>query len=242
MRRGICVFLVAGGLAALPAIAQAAKAPVLQSVTQTSSHHLKVSWSGQFNSPFVEIATSAAVDANGYFMDSNAMLQPLEDFETSWESGALDPGTYYVHVGGLDPACLSCSYQFSSIKSIKIGSGGAPKKQRKGSLFSVLSVPSRQRIAKLYVRAGMVTAGKITVTGAVVSGRTRLYKFKSVAGSTPSTPGASVKLRPKLPAKALKAVKRALRHGKQLRARLFISARDKGGGSQGTTRTVRLKR
>jgi hypothetical protein len=242
MRRTICILLVAGSLGAFTATAEGATAPVLTSVTQTSAGHLKVSWSGRYYSPFVEVAMSAAVDQTGYFTDPNTINQPLDDFENSWESDAFPAGTYYVHVGGIDESCLSCSYLFSSVRSIKIGAGGG-KTPKKPALFSVLSVPSSQRIGKLHVRAGMVTPGWIIAGGTVsVSGQARLYRFKTVSAPSPSTPGASVKLRLKLPGKALKAVTRALRHGKKLRAKLKIVARPASGSPDSVRRTVSLKR
>jgi hypothetical protein len=244
MKRGICAILILGALAAFPAAAQAVSAPVLTSVTQTSSRHIKVAWSGQFMSPVVEIAASTGVDSTGYFTDPNAIYQPLDDFETSFESDALAAGTYYVHVGGIDPTCLPCSFQFSSVRSIKVGSGGAgkPKKEKKPSLFSVLSVPHTQRIGSLYVRAGLVLPGTIRAGGTVsVAGKAAVFRLKSVSAPTPSKLGTSVKLRLKLPAKARSAVKRALGRGKKVRAKIKITGRPVTGSAQSTVRTVKLK-
>src|SRR5436190_6590184 len=146
MRRGISILAALGALALLPAGAAAVSAPVLTSVTQTSTRHIKVAWSGQFQSPIVEVATSPGVDTTGYFTDQNAVSQPLDDFETSWESDPFPAGTYYVHVGGIDPDCLSCGLQFSSARQLKIGSSGGGKPKSKPPLFSVLSVRPTQRV------------------------------------------------------------------------------------------------
>jgi hypothetical protein len=244
MRRGICAILVLGALAAIPAAAPAVTAPVLTSLTQTSSRHIKVAWSGQFQSPVVEVATSTGVDKTGYFTDPNAVYQPLDDFETSWESDAFEKGTYYVHVGGIDPSCLPCSFQFSSVRSIKIGSGGEGKpNEKKPSLFSFLRVPSSQRVGSLYVIAGILAPGKISAGGTVsVPGNATVYRLKTASAQTPSKVGAHVKLRLKLAAKALSAVKRAIGKGKKVRAKIKITGRPVAGGDQSTSRTVKLKR
>jgi hypothetical protein len=243
MRRGISILAALAALALLPAGAAAVSAPVLTSVTQTSTRHIKVAWSGQFQSPIVEVATSPGVDTTGYFTDQNAVSQPLDDFETSWESDPFPAGTYYVHVGGIDPNCLSCSFQFSSVRQIKIGSGGGGKPKSKPPLFSVLSVPATQRVGSLFARVGMVSPGTISASGSVsIPGKAAAYRFKTTSVPSPSTLGASVKLRLRLSAKALGTVKRALGKGRKLKAKVKITARPLTGSSQTASRTVKLKR
>jgi hypothetical protein len=242
VKRGISLLAVAGVLALLPAAAAAVSAPVLTSVTQTSARHIKLAWSGQFQSPIVEVAVSPGVDTTGYFTDPNAVSQPLDDFETSWESDPFPAGTYYVHVGGLDPSCFSCGLQFSSVRQIKIGSSGGAK-QPKPPLFSVLSVRATQRVGSVFVRAGMVSPGTISAGGSVSAhGKSALYRFKTISVSAPATLGASVKLRLRLPAKALRAVKRALSKGRKLKAKIKITAHPLSGSAQAATRIVKLKR
>jgi len=243
MGRAFSILAAAAALALLPAGAAAVSAPVLTSVTQTSTRHIKVTWSGQFQSPIVEVATSPAVDMTGYFTDQNAVSQPLDDFETSWESDPFQAGTYYVHVAGIDPDCLSCSFQFSSVRQIKIGSSGGGKPKTKPPLFSILSVPSTQRVGSIFVRAGMVSPGTISAGGSVsVPGKAAVYRFKTASVPAPSTLGASVKLRLKLSARALGAAKRALGKGRKLKAKIKITARPLTGSLQSASRTVKLKR
>jgi hypothetical protein len=110
----------------------------------------------------------------------------------------------------------------------------------KATAFAKLSAASTQDVDKLFVLASMGEAGTITAGGTVsVPSLSKVYKFKTE--SVDATPGASVKLKLKLPKKALKAVKRALKRHKKLKAKLTITARDKAGNTKTAKRTVSLK-
>ena len=71
------------------------------------------------------------------------------------------------------------------------------------------------------------------------SGASKVHRFKKV--SAKAVPGTVVKLRLRLSKKSLKAVKRALRHHRKLKAKIRITARDAAGNSKSAKRSVRLK-
>jgi hypothetical protein len=81
---------------------------------------------------------------------------------------------------------------------------------------------------------------EFTARGTVsVAGASKLYRFKavsrSVAGNVPA------KLRLRLDRKKLKAVKRALKKGKRLKAKIIVTAVDKAQNKRSQNATIRLK-
>jgi peptidoglycan/xylan/chitin deacetylase (PgdA/CDA1 family) len=110
----------------------------------------------------------------------------------------------------------------------------------KVTAFASLSARSVQDIDKLYVSAGMSEAGTLIAGGSVnVPSASKVHRFRTT--STNAVPGKVVKLRLRLSKKSLRAVKRALRRHKKLRAKLTITARDRAGNAKIEKRTVRLR-
>ena len=93
----------------------------------------------------------------------------------------------------------------------------------------------------LAVRAGMAESGTITVGGTItVPNSSKVYKLKRVAVA--AKPGAATKIRLKLAKKGLKAVTRALRRRRSVKAKLTLTAKDLAGNTKTAKRTVRLTR
>ncbi len=116
------------------------------------------------------------------------------------------------------------------------GAHAHDKKRPTQTLFA----PSRQDVDKLYVMIQMHEASDVEITGSVsVPGSARLYRLRNVTRRIPIHGVRRVKL--KLPAAAKRSVKRALRRGKVVRARVKVIAVD-GAGNRGTARrTIRLR-
>jgi plastocyanin len=122
------------------------------------------------------------------------------------------------------------------------GGGGAGPPPVDNAPVSSLVSPSKQRVGKLFVRASMNEAGTLTATGtvSVPGGASKLYRFKRASNEVAANQ--SVKLRLKLGKKALRAVRRALRRGRKLRAKVVVTARDTTGHETIRKQTIRLKR
>lgn len=91
-----------------------------------------------------------------------------------------------------------------------------------------LFAPSRQDVDKLYVMVQVHEAATVLVTARVnVPGSSRVLRFKSYKRKLPIHAVRRVKL--KLAPGALRAVKRALRRGRKLRARVTTAAVDVAG-------------
>jgi hypothetical protein len=110
----------------------------------------------------------------------------------------------------------------------------------KSTAFATLNVTLTQDVDKLFVLASMAEAGTLTARGTIrVPRRSRVYKFKTASAT--AVPNVSVRLKLKLRKKALKAVKKALKRHRRLKAKVTITARDKAGNSKTAKRTVSLK-
>jgi hypothetical protein len=116
--------LVLVSLVAVLALPAAAAPPTLTSVGQTS-RHLTANWvlppGGQAR--VIEAATSPQTSTDGYFFSENVKeFSTLEEGQTSYIGNLqLEPGTYYVHVGGYDPSCPECpSREFSTTQVVTI--------------------------------------------------------------------------------------------------------------------------
>jgi hypothetical protein len=252
------ILALAIGFLLLPAAAKASP-PTLTAAGQ-SARHLTASWTlppGMAND-FIEAATNPGTDADGYFL-APIYQDVLGDATTYLSPVQLPPGTYYVHVAAydpnncVDPTAPECIDEFSSppvaVTFPPDPPAPAPPPPPRPppppppdtvTTFSALSAPSRQKVAKLYVLAGMGERGTLTARGSVsVPGASKVYKFKTVSAN--AVPGASVRLKLKLPAKALKAVKKALKRHKKLKAKLTIVAKDLAGNAKTEKRTIALK-
>ena len=118
-------------------------------------------------------------------------------------------------------------------------SSTAPPRDATTALAS-LSVKKRQRIDKLFVRASMAEKGTIKVSGTMsVPNLSKVFKLKTVRAT--AAPGKLVKLRVKLPKKALKAANKALRRHKRVTASITIMALDRAGNVATQKRSIRLR-
>jgi hypothetical protein len=98
--------------------------PVILTVGQISQHPT-ATWSfpAGVQSQVVEVATNPATGSDGYFFFENVKAFDVpQPTDTSWTyTFQLDPGTYYVHVGGFDSTCGACPVrEFSSILTLII--------------------------------------------------------------------------------------------------------------------------
>ena len=105
--------------------------------------------------------------------------------------------------------------------------------------FAMLSVRKHQRIRSLHVSAAMSEPGTLRARGTVKL-RKRRYHLESVSAT--AVPGRLVKLRLKFSKKGLRAVRRALRRGKRVRAVITIKATDAAGNVSVATRRITLRR
>lgn len=197
-----------------------------------------------------EIAHTSKAASDGSFSDSAKIRAPLDPADTSYTFPALPNGTYYVHVGAYEianPSCdvdpnsgdLVCPTDWSPTLTVKIVSG-QPVVSDTVTGFRSLQVAARQKAAKLLVRASMPEAGTITVAGTVsVPGAAKVFRIKAV--SARAAPGKTVEVKVKLPKQALKAIGKALRRHKKVKANLTITAKDAAGNKKAVKRSVRLK-
>jgi hypothetical protein len=83
--------------------------PVLTSVSHVDRHPA-ATWTlpPGVQSEIVEVATSPATSTDGEFLSENVeVFDLLEEAQTSWvDNFQLDPGVYYLHVGGFDEPCV----------------------------------------------------------------------------------------------------------------------------------------
>jgi hypothetical protein len=127
----VSVFLAAlVGVLFLSAGAALAAPPVILTVGQVSQHPT-ATWSlpTGVQSQVVEVATNPATGSDGYFFSENVKAFDIpQPTDTSWTyTYQLDPGTYYVHVGGYDTTCIACPVrEFSSILTLVIPAPPAP--------------------------------------------------------------------------------------------------------------------
>jgi Tol biopolymer transport system component len=103
--------------------------------------------------------------------------------------------------------------------------------------------PPVQDVDKLYMLATVHAAGKLVVTGSVTfKGRGRaskVYRFRGFTATAPAHREYRVKLT--LSKSKLRAVKRALKRGKRLKAKISAKAQNAAGGPWSTvSRSVRL--
>jgi hypothetical protein len=255
-RRGMVALTLMVGVLLFPAAATALP-PTITSAGQTS-RHLTASWTlpPGMATDFIEAATSPAKDSDGYFLTPYLVLyEELADGATTYTSALQFPaGKYYVHVAAYDPTlCVGdppppeCIDEFSSTWSVTIPADPPsppppppPPPPDTATAFAALTVPKKQDVDKLTVAASMGEAGTLTATGTVsVPGASKVYKFKTATANAAA--GVKVKLKLKLPKKALKAVKKALKRHKKVKAKLTITAKDTAGNTKVEKRTVALK-
>jgi hypothetical protein len=131
MRRSTLLTLVFGALLfASPAVAAP---PVLTSVSHVNRHPA-ATWTlpPGVLSRVAEVATSPATSTDGYFFSENVKaVDTFEDAQTNWlYNSQLDPGLYYVHIGGVDWPCFlndMCPIrEFSQIMTLEIAQTPPP--------------------------------------------------------------------------------------------------------------------
>jgi hypothetical protein len=256
-RAGLCTAFLLAALMLWPALA-AADPPVLKSVTvPLNGNHPTSVWSLPPNvtSQFIQTSASSDVNQDGYFrslVNFNAVDPGQTAFVDPFE---FQPGVYYLHVAGHDKKCVRESVcppiQFSEVMTFQVpgvGSGpggtlpnttGGPGPDRIAPI-EVLSFAPVQDVDKVFVRARMSEAGTLTARATVsVAGASKIYRFKTV--SRRAAANVSKKLSLRLAKKRLKAVKRALKKGKRLKAKVTVTATDKARNKKAQKATIRLK-
>jgi hypothetical protein len=218
---------------------------------------------------FLEFASDPDTDADGFFTDPDTIAYLFDSYDTTFDStpDRLPPGTYYVHVSGYDNRTCDqptgyCRDVFSTppVKLVvppdpvppssppPAASGPAPAAATlapkvaadTATAFAALKVPSRQRASTITIHARLAEAGTITAGGVVsVPKQSKVFRFKPATARVVANVTARLHLN--LPAKALKAVKKALRRGKKLKAKINITATDEAGNRKTERRTVSLK-
>lgn len=253
-RRNTALALALAVAALLLPIAIAEGAPPTDLTVGQSSRVVTASWTlppGWYTGR-LEFANSPATGSDGSFTDPTTIYHyesPQRTFDSS--PFQFPPGTYYVHVSAIDPICdpsiTNCTEDFSTPPAVLTVPDAPPAPPPppspppdKVTAFASLSAPSSQRLTRLYVRAEMAESGTITAGGTVkVPKLSTVYMFKTI--SAPAVAGVSVKLKLKLPKKAFRAVKRALKRHRKMKAKIAITATDKAQNKKTAHRTIKLK-
>jgi hypothetical protein len=242
-RCGLLALIAVLSTLMLPAAAQAVQ-PVLVSVGQNNGR-ITATWTipKGMAMDYIEAGTSAAVTPQGDFPLANtAVAESLNDFQTTYESKhQIGAGTYFVHASAFDTTkCKTgdepnCVDEWSNMLTVTV-----PPGVDKSTGFTLLAASSPQRIGKLFVQAQMGERGTITATGTVkVPNSAKVYRFTTASAKV--FPGLTVKLRLRLPKKALTVVRRALKR-KKLKAKVIVTAKDDSGNTRSQKGTIRLKR
>jgi hypothetical protein len=129
--RRVCVLATAAVGALALTGAASAKAPILQAVGHVDRHPT-ATWTlpAGVKSAVVEVASSPSTSSDGYFFNENVVAFDVpNETDTSWTHNfQLDPGTYFVHVGGIDEPCFFAGQcpvrEFSQTMTLVIG--GSP--------------------------------------------------------------------------------------------------------------------
>jgi len=166
-----------------------------------------------------------------------------EDFHELAGSPTIDAGTTDPQLGGLDfdgeSRVMGSAPDIGADELVPSSAPGsqprAPKLSLKGS--------KRQRVLKqrgVVVRVSCDQACTTTGSASVaVPGASKTYKFRKASKTLAG--GASAKLKLKLSKKALSAIRRALRRGKRLKARVTVTAVTSGVSSTAKL-AIRLRR
>ena len=254
------VFVALAALLAVLASPARAQPPVIGTVgVQNGYAGAKWSLPAGVQSEFYEVASDSATGTFGYFLQRNLLrFGTLDRGQTCVvdDGPPLTPGVYYIHVAGHDRDPGAPTIEFSATKRVVVlagggtftcsGSGGGGGGDGGGGTVKDADKPScalrferRQDIDKLHVRARMNEAGQLSATAVVVvGGKPMAFKFSSRTAKQNRFARLPLKLARK---KDLRAVKRALRRGKRLRAKVLVSARDRAGNEQERRVTIRLR-
>jgi len=180
------VLLITLVLAAVAAPQALATAPVLLTAGTTGLYPT-ATWSlpPGVTPVIVEVASTPAVDSDGYFeVDSLVTGGLTAPSQTSWtDAYELIPGhTYYLHVGGTDASCVGCTQvEFSNILAFTVDPN-ARSTQKIGLTVqtagtgtgTVTSFPSGidcgETCYQQYAQDGHVTLTPVPAPGSVFSG------------------------------------------------------------------------
>jgi hypothetical protein len=204
---------------------------------------------------FAEI--SARPDRDQFGFRSPIAASPIDvgRAQTSFAAAVvLAPGTYYVHIVSTpthdlcavdDPACV---FEYSNIVPVPVPAAGRPASlpsspslpaSDKVLALGAVTASASQDVDKLGITLNPGEAVKVNLSGSVnVSGASKVHRFKTVNRTLAA---GKARLRLRLASKAKKAVKRALRRKKNLKAKLTLVVTDAAGNSQTKKYSVRLK-
>lgn len=134
--------------------------------------------------------------------------------------------------------------QFLGIASVGGGGGGGGGGGVTDTRAPTATLSARhsQRVGNLHVFAKLDEAGYVSAFGSVRIGGGRasaVYRFNSKTRKAAAN--VRTKLRLKTTKKKLRVIKRALRNGRRLKAKITITARDAAGNLRVRKMTVRLK-
>jgi hypothetical protein len=159
--------LIAGVVAALAFASPAfAAPPVLTSVSHVDRHPA-ATWTlpSGVTSQVAEVATSPATSTDGYFFSENVKaFDVLQETQTNWVYNyQLDPGLYYVHIGGLDEPCFFAGLcpvrEFSQTLTLEIPAPPPPPPPVRCRLPNVIGL--RLARAKARIRLAHCTVGSL---------------------------------------------------------------------------------
>lgn len=169
---------------------------------------------------------------------------PQIEFSDMMEITIKDGGAVESRLYG--PGTGDCTLRTNSPGSPASGGGGSGGG---GAKFNDETLPvaklrysRKQDIDKLRVRARMSEPGTLTARASVSVGGllAKIYTFRPASRRV--TGGVLATLPLKLSKKHKRALKRALRRGKRLRARVAVTAMDRAGNTRTVHATIRLKR
>jgi hypothetical protein len=242
-----------------------ARAPVIKSV-KVQNQKATYTWSlpTGVKARLVETATVSTTNEFGFFSpfskqySFHAYSSSTEDTTSRVDDRTFPPGTYYVHVAGEDAANPGCPpRQFSRTWLFVVNSsgdatgadigGGTPACPKSGGgpgsdkdpPYVLLSFPHRQDVDKLFVKARTDESGTVTAKATVsMGGSSKVLRF--VAVTRPIVADKRKKLPLKLKKGARRQVKRAVKRGKRLRAKVTVTVRDEAGNTASKKATIRL--
>jgi hypothetical protein len=110
-----------------------AKPPTLLTVGHVNGHPT-ATWSlpPGVEAKVAEVATSPLTSSDGYFFSENVVsFDTLQPTQTSWTYGFQEaPGTYYVHIAGIDDPCFMAGLcpvrEFSQVMTLVIPASAPP--------------------------------------------------------------------------------------------------------------------
>ncbi len=216
---------------------------------------------------FLEFSPSPYLDpVDGSFSHGLTVSHLFASDETTFASGPeeFQPGTYYVHVGAHDPdECeihVYCKQFWSPTVTLVVPArepapvdpmplpapvapplppAPSPAPDRVVALGTVRTAAS-QDVDRLGITVTPGEAVTAKLSGTVsVPGGAKVYRFKTVTTSIAA--GARTQLSLKLSGKGKNAVKRAIRRGKRLKAKLSLVTTDSAGNAMTSKYSVRLR-